>query len=113
MKLKGRFLEVGDTLLTGKGTISYLISSISYNNRGGAVFYELNSYKPLQFIPFESHSVEVVPTRPILCSLEDILKAFDDVYRFSILGAQKTSADRRLFLIEKSNLVNCGKSSII
>lgn len=115
MKLKGRFLEVGDTLLTGKGATSYLISSIDYNNRGEAVFYELSSYEPLQFIPFEPRSLAVVPSRPILCSLEDILRAFDDVHRFSILGlgAQKTSADRRLFLIEKSNLVNCGKSSII
>jgi hypothetical protein len=114
MKLKGRFLKVGDTL-KGKGAIPFLITSISYNNKGEAVLYELSNYKSQHLNPLESHSISIVKSRPILCSLEDILKTFDDVYRFSSVfsGAQEDLADRRLFLIEKSNLVNCGKSSII
>lgn len=108
MKLKGRFLKVGDTL-TGKGAIPFLITSISYNNKGEAVLYELSNYKSQHLNPLESHSISIVKSRPILCSLEDILKAFNDVYRFSSIlgGAQEALADRRLFLIEKSNLVNC------
>lgn len=113
MKLQDRFLKVGDTLI-GKGAIPFLITSINYNNKGEAVLYELSNCKSQHLNPLESHSISIVRSRPILCSLEDILKAFDDVHRFfSIFEAQKTSADRRLFLIEKSNLVNCGKSSII
>jgi hypothetical protein len=113
MKLQDRFLKVGDTLI-GKGAISFLITSISYSDKGEAVFYELSNCKSQHFTPFESHSISIVRSRPILCSLEEVLKAFDDVHRFfSIFEAQKTYADRRLFLIEKSNLVNCGKSSII
>lgn len=113
MKLQDRFLKVGDTLI-GKGAIPFLITSINYNNKGEAVLYELSNCKSQHFTPFESHSISIVRSRPILCSLEEVLKAFDDVHRFfSIFEAQKTYADRRLFLIEKSNLVNCGKSSII
>lgn len=113
MKLKGRFLQVGDTLI-GKEAISYLITNISYNNKNEAIFYELSNYKPQHLNPLESHSISIVRSRPILCSLEEVLKAFDDVYRsFPILGIQKAFADRRLFLIEKSNLVNCRKSSIM
>ena len=113
MKLKGMFLKVGDTLI-GKEAISYLITSISYNNKGEAVLYELSNYKPQYLNPLEPHSISIVRSRPIICSLEEVLKAFNDVYRFSsILGEQECFADKRLFLIEKSNLVNCGKSSII
>lgn len=114
MKLKGRFLKVGDTLI-GKEAISYLITNISCNNKNEAILYELSNYKAQHLDPLESHSISIVRSRPILCSLEEILRTFDDVYayRWSIFGEQERSADRRLFLIEKSNLVNCGKSSII
>ena len=116
MKLQDRFLKVGDTLI-GKGAISFLITSISYSDKGEAVFYELSTYKSQHLNPLESHLISIVRSRPILCSLEYLLKAFDDVYVYrwshSILVEQERSADRRLFLIEKSNLVNCGKSSII
>lgn len=108
MKLQDRFLKVGDTLI-GKGAIPFLITSINYNNKGEAVFYELSNCKSQHFTPFESHSISIVRSHPILCSLEYLLKAFDDVHRFSSIlgGAQEALADRRLFLIEKSNLVNC------
>ena len=116
MKLQDRFLKVGD-ILTRKGAVSYLITNISYNSKNEAILYELSNYKSQHLNPFESHSISIVRSRPILCSLEEILRTFDDVYVYrwshSILGEQERSADRRLFLIEKSNLVNCGKSSII
>ena len=112
MKLQDRFLKVGD-ILTRKGAVSYLITNISYNSKNEAILYELSNYKSQHLNPFESHSISIVRSRPILCSLEEILRTFDDVLGPpSILKAQKV-ADRRLFLIEKSNLVNCGKSSII
>lgn len=108
MKSKSGFLQVGDTL-TGKGAIPFLIIRISYSNKGEAILYELSNYKSQHLNPLESHSISIVKSRPILCSLEDILKAFNDVHRFSSIlgGAQEALADRRLFLIEKSNLVNC------
>ena len=114
MKLQDRFLKVGD-ILTRKGAVSYLITNISYNSKNEAILYELSNYKSQHLNPLESHSISIVRSRPILCSLEEVLKAFDNVYayRWSIFGEQERSADRRLFLIEKSNLVNCGKSSII
>ena len=108
MKPKSGFLQVGDTLI-GKGAISFLITSISYSDKGETVFYELSNYKSQHLNPLESHLISIVRSRPILCSLEYLLKAFDDVHRFSSIlgGAQEALADRRLFLIEKSNLVNC------
>ena len=116
MKLKGMFLKVGD-ILVGKEAIAYLITSIRYNSKGEAVLYELSNYKSQYLNPLEYHSISIVRSRPIICSLEEVLKAFDDVYvyrwSYSMLGEQERSADRRLFLIEKSNLVNCVKSSIM
>jgi hypothetical protein len=114
MKSKSVFLKVGGTLI-GKEAISYLITNISYNNKDEAILYELSNCKPQHLNPLEPHSISIVRSRPILCSLEEVLKAFDNFYRFSSIlgGAQDALAARRLFLIEKSNLVNCGKSSII